>query len=170
MTDIAQLHRELVARVLGSAGTAPTELRRAAFDDARVDEPVRTLIATVAHHADRLTDDDVAAVRAAGLDEDQSLRDRGVRGNRPGGSRVQERPRRAGRRNLGHGQRAMRLEILDRGHPWRTKALFAVIRLVSRQPVVDAVKLALYRRGFLRCGRPHPRGDARAVGLVRRRP
>jgi hypothetical protein len=32
---------------------------------------VRTLIATVAHHADRLTDDDVAAVRAAGLDEDQ---------------------------------------------------------------------------------------------------
>lgn len=44
----------------------------------------------------------------------------------------------------------MRLEILDRGHPRRTKALFAVIRLVTRQPVVDAVKLALYRPDF--CG------------------
>ena len=42
----------------------------------------------------------------------------------------------------------MRLEILDRGHGLRTKALLAVIRLVSRQPVVDAVKLALYRPDF----------------------
>lgn len=42
----------------------------------------------------------------------------------------------------------MRLEILDRGHRLRTKALLGVIRLASRQPVVDAVKLALYRPGF----------------------
>jgi uncharacterized peroxidase-related enzyme len=42
----------------------------------------------------------------------------------------------------------MRLEILDRGHRLRTKVLLAVIRLVSRQPVVDAVKLALYRPDF----------------------
>jgi uncharacterized protein len=42
----------------------------------------------------------------------------------------------------------MRLETLDRGHPLRTKALLAMIRLVSRQPVVDAVKLALYRPNF----------------------
>jgi alkylhydroperoxidase family enzyme len=42
----------------------------------------------------------------------------------------------------------MRLEILDRGHRLRTKALLALIRLVSRQPVVDAVKLALYRPEF----------------------
>jgi alkylhydroperoxidase family enzyme len=46
----------------------------------------------------------------------------------------------------------MRLESLDRGHPWRTKALLAVIRLVSRQPVVDAVKLALYRPDFYGAG------------------
>ncbi|OBK18301.1 carboxymuconolactone decarboxylase family protein [Mycobacterium asiaticum] len=44
----------------------------------------------------------------------------------------------------------MRLGVLDRGHPLSTKALFGVIRLVSRQPVVDAVKLAFYRRDF--CG------------------
>ena len=42
----------------------------------------------------------------------------------------------------------MRLEILDRGHCLRTKALLTLIRLVSRQPVVDAVKLALYRPDF----------------------
>jgi uncharacterized peroxidase-related enzyme len=42
----------------------------------------------------------------------------------------------------------MRLEILDRGHRLRTKALLTLIRLVSRQPVVDAVKLALYRPDF----------------------
>ncbi|TJZ78236.1 alkylhydroperoxidase AhpD family core domain-containing protein [Rhodococcus oryzae] len=42
----------------------------------------------------------------------------------------------------------MRLDILDRGHRPRAKALMALIRLVSRQPVVDAVKLALYRPDF----------------------
>jgi alkylhydroperoxidase family enzyme len=42
----------------------------------------------------------------------------------------------------------MRLDILDRGHRPPTKALLAVIRLVSRQPVVDAVKLAMYRPDF----------------------
>ena len=42
----------------------------------------------------------------------------------------------------------MRLTILDRGHRLRTKALLALVRLVSRQPVVDAVMLALYRPEF----------------------
>ena len=42
----------------------------------------------------------------------------------------------------------MRLEILDRGHSFGTKVLFAFIRAVSRQPVVDAVKIVRYRRDF----------------------
>ncbi|OBI74249.1 carboxymuconolactone decarboxylase family protein [Mycobacterium asiaticum] len=42
----------------------------------------------------------------------------------------------------------MRLQVLDGGHPPHIKALFGVIRLVSRHPVVDAVKLAFYRRDF----------------------
>jgi uncharacterized peroxidase-related enzyme len=46
----------------------------------------------------------------------------------------------------------MRLTILDSGHRLRTKALLALIRLVSRQPVVDAVKLALYRPEFYGAG------------------
>ena len=46
----------------------------------------------------------------------------------------------------------MRLEILDRGHSLGTKALLGMIRLVSRQPVVDAVKLAFYRKEFYGAG------------------
>jgi uncharacterized peroxidase-related enzyme len=42
----------------------------------------------------------------------------------------------------------MRLNILDHGHRLPTKALFALIGLVSRQPVSDAMKLALYRPDF----------------------
>jgi alkylhydroperoxidase family enzyme len=71
MSDITQLHRALIARVLDRDGEAPIELRRAAFDNAGLGEPMRTLVEKVAYHADRVTDEDVAAVRAAGLSEDQ---------------------------------------------------------------------------------------------------
>ena len=43
----------------------------------------------------------------------------------------------------------MRLAILDHGHGLRAKAMFALIRVFSGHPVVDAVKLALYRAGGL---------------------
>jgi AhpD family alkylhydroperoxidase len=42
----------------------------------------------------------------------------------------------------------MRLRILDSGHRFGTKALFALIRTVSRQPVLDIVKLVKYRADF----------------------
>ncbi|HYK36384.1 hypothetical protein [Alloacidobacterium sp.] len=42
----------------------------------------------------------------------------------------------------------MRLQILDNGHGFGTKALFAIIRTVSRQPVLDVVKLVKYRSDF----------------------
>jgi hypothetical protein len=71
MTDITQLHRALVARVLDSDATASRELRRAAFDSAGLNEPIRTLVEKVAHRAYAVTDEDVAAVLSAGLSEDQ---------------------------------------------------------------------------------------------------
>lgn len=71
MVEIAQLHRELVARVLKGNGEAPAALRHAAFENAGLDEGIRTLIDKVANHAYRVTDEDFAAVRAAGLSEDQ---------------------------------------------------------------------------------------------------
>ena len=42
----------------------------------------------------------------------------------------------------------MRLEILDKGHGLGTKILFAVIRVFSRQPVLDVIKLVKYRPDF----------------------
>ena len=42
----------------------------------------------------------------------------------------------------------MRLAILDSGHGLGTKALFALIRAASRQPVLDVIKLAKYRAAF----------------------
>ncbi len=71
MTDISGLHRELVARVLGSKGPAPPQQRRAAFDATGLEEPLRTLVDKVAHHAQYVTADDISAARAAGLSEDQ---------------------------------------------------------------------------------------------------
>jgi uncharacterized peroxidase-related enzyme len=42
----------------------------------------------------------------------------------------------------------MRLDVLNRGYKPGTKLLFAVIGLVSRQPVPDAAKLVFYRPDF----------------------
>src|SRR6266481_5828193 len=42
----------------------------------------------------------------------------------------------------------MRLRILDSGHGFGTKALFALIRTMSRQPVLDVIKLVKYRADF----------------------
>ena len=42
----------------------------------------------------------------------------------------------------------MRLQLLDSGHSFGTKALFVFIRAVSRQPVLDVVKLVNYRPDF----------------------
>jgi AhpD family alkylhydroperoxidase len=42
----------------------------------------------------------------------------------------------------------MRLSILDSGHRFGTKVLFAVIRAVSRQPTPEVVKLLMYRPDF----------------------
>jgi uncharacterized peroxidase-related enzyme len=42
----------------------------------------------------------------------------------------------------------MRLEILNSGYRPATKLLFAMIRLLSRQPVPDAAKLVFYRPDF----------------------
>ena len=42
----------------------------------------------------------------------------------------------------------MRLGILDSGHGFVTKALFALIRMVSRQPVLDVIKVTKYRADF----------------------
>ncbi|MFI5288245.1 MAG: carboxymuconolactone decarboxylase family protein [Polyangia bacterium] len=44
----------------------------------------------------------------------------------------------------------MRLSILDHGHRLGTKLLFAIIRAISREPVLDVIKLVKYRPDFYR--------------------
>lgn len=71
MTDIRQLHSALVARLLGDRGEAPRSLRRSAFDGGATSETLRTMVMKVAYHSDQVTDEDIAAARAAGFTEDQ---------------------------------------------------------------------------------------------------
>jgi alkylhydroperoxidase family enzyme len=71
MSDIGQARRALVRRILEGDGKASPSERRAAFNNSGLAEPAATLIDKVARHAYRVTDEDIAAVRASGLSEDQ---------------------------------------------------------------------------------------------------
>src|SRR5262245_49971002 len=71
VSDIGQARRALVARILEGDGRASRAQRRAAFGNSGLAAPLRTLIDKVARRAYEVGDDDVAAARASGLDEDQ---------------------------------------------------------------------------------------------------
>jgi alkylhydroperoxidase family enzyme len=71
MANITDACKAVIARILDGEGQASREQRRAAFNNAGLAEPLRTLIEKVAKSARTVTDQDVAAVRAAGLSEDQ---------------------------------------------------------------------------------------------------
>src|SRR6266567_2544917 len=64
-------HRAVVIRVLEGDGRAARAARRAAFENAGLGEPLRTLIDKVARQPTRVTDEDIAAVLASGESEDQ---------------------------------------------------------------------------------------------------
>jgi hypothetical protein len=71
MTNIDDARRALVAPILEGKGRASPALRRAAFDNAGLAEPIATLVEKVAKRAKAVSDEDITRVRAAGLDEDQ---------------------------------------------------------------------------------------------------
>lgn len=71
MSEIKRARTALVVRILEGEGRAAITQRRAAFDNAGLAEPVTTLIDKVAKSSYRVTDGDIAAVKAAGLTEDQ---------------------------------------------------------------------------------------------------
>jgi len=64
-------HKAVVTRVLEGDGRAARAERRAAFENAGLAEPLRTLIDKVARQPTRVTDEDVAVVLASGTSEDQ---------------------------------------------------------------------------------------------------
>jgi hypothetical protein len=71
MSDINHALQQVVSRILEGDGRAPHARRRAAFDNAGLAGPLSTLIDKIAKHAFKVTDDDIAAVRASGLSEDE---------------------------------------------------------------------------------------------------
>lgn len=71
MSDFTRARAVLMTRILDGAGQASSAQRRAAFDNGGVAEPLRTLIDKVANRAYTIVDADIAAVRKAGLSEDE---------------------------------------------------------------------------------------------------
>ena len=71
MSDIGQARRALVKRILEGDGKAPPSERRAAFNNSGLAKHLGSPVEKVASHADRVTDEDVAAARTSGLSEDQ---------------------------------------------------------------------------------------------------
>jgi hypothetical protein len=69
--ETSRLRAVLTERVLRGPGRASPAARQAAFDNRDVPGPARALIDTVARHAWRVTDQDVAAVTAAGMPDDE---------------------------------------------------------------------------------------------------
>jgi alkylhydroperoxidase/carboxymuconolactone decarboxylase family protein YurZ len=71
MSKFTKARNALTTRILEGAGKAPPAQRRAAFENTGLAEPLRTLIHKVAHHAHKIVDADIAAVRQSGLGEDE---------------------------------------------------------------------------------------------------
>lgn len=71
MADISRARAALTKRILEGDGKADRALRKAAFDRANVPESVRALVEKVTSQAAQIGDADIAAVKTAGLSEDQ---------------------------------------------------------------------------------------------------
>ena len=71
MSEFTRARNRLITRILEGQGKAPLVLRHAAFENAGLAEPLRTLIHKVAHHAYKIVDADIAAARQSGLGEDE---------------------------------------------------------------------------------------------------
>jgi hypothetical protein len=68
---IAGLRPALLQCVLDGKGRAAPKLRRAAFENAILTEPLRTLIEKVVLQPTQIRDGDFSALRASGFTEDQ---------------------------------------------------------------------------------------------------
>ncbi|MGH9621018.1 MAG: hypothetical protein ACRD45_15100, partial [Bryobacteraceae bacterium] len=71
MADINPARTALVSRILKGEGRAPAAQRCAAFNNSALAEPVGTLVDKVAKCSHKVTDGDIAAVKASGYSEDQ---------------------------------------------------------------------------------------------------
>jgi alkylhydroperoxidase family enzyme len=70
MASIDHLRKALITRITEGDGVATGDQRRAAFAGTGP-EPARVLVEKVTKHAYKVTDEDIAEAKAAGLSEDQ---------------------------------------------------------------------------------------------------
>ena len=68
---VNRLREAAIERAVRGPGRASVDARRAAFENAGVDDRARALIDKVSRTAWKVTDGDVAAAKAAGLSEDE---------------------------------------------------------------------------------------------------
>lgn len=68
---VTRLRKAAVERALLGPGKASGEARRAAYDNTGVPEAARALIDKVVKTASKVTDEDIAATKRAGLSEDE---------------------------------------------------------------------------------------------------
>jgi CII-binding regulator of phage lambda lysogenization HflD len=72
MSDAVTLLRQAaIRRAVDGPGKSSTDARRAAFANANVVAASAALVDKIAHAASKITDDDIAAARTAGLSEDE---------------------------------------------------------------------------------------------------
>jgi hypothetical protein len=71
VSNISHARKTLATRILEGAGNALLSERRAAFNNNGPAGQPRALVDKVARHAYRVTDEDIAAERESGLNEDQ---------------------------------------------------------------------------------------------------
>src|SRR3954462_11269462 len=70
-STVTRLREAAIERVLQGPGKLSSDARRAAFDNADVLAAAAALVDKVARTAWKVSDDDIAAARAAGLAEDE---------------------------------------------------------------------------------------------------
>ena len=69
--QMRSIHKLLVNRILHGPGRAPADQRAHAFDNAKLPEPLRTLLDKVATTSAQVTDADFATAIEAGFTDDQ---------------------------------------------------------------------------------------------------
>ena|ERR1700760_3921520 len=69
--EYKKLYQDLTDRILKGKGESTPQQRQAAFDNTDLPKSLNALIDKVANHAYKVTDNDIAAVKATGVTEDQ---------------------------------------------------------------------------------------------------
>lgn len=70
-TDYGELYQTLLNCILNGKGFATHEQRRAAFNNAGLSQPLRSLVDNVANCAYKVTDSDIVTVKKTGVSEDE---------------------------------------------------------------------------------------------------